>query len=107
MAGLREAGVKFFVGELGEAEVGDFDAAIGVDEHVRWLDVTMDDVLAVRIIKRLRNLDPQLERKPEALPARPRHDFLQVSSAGPLHDDVVTTRATPGIGGRLASAPIS
>jgi hypothetical protein len=45
------------VGQLGgEAKVGDLDTAVGVEENVVGLDVTMDDALAVGMTEALAGL---------------------------------------------------
>ena len=36
---------------LGETEIGDFDVAIDIDEDIFWLDVSVDDVQAMQMLK--------------------------------------------------------
>ena len=43
---------------LGDAEVGDLDAAVGREEDVAGLDVAMDDAPRVRRVERVRDLLP-------------------------------------------------
>jgi hypothetical protein len=59
------------VGGLGEAEVGDPDDALGVQEQVARLDVAVQHPLPVRVRQRLRHLDPQPRHAPPVrLPLR-------------------------------------
>jgi len=66
----------------GEAEVGDPEFTLLVDQEVRRLDVTMQDASLVRVLERLGRLEPEpggpivkrpvrrtgpAERRPEAL----------------------------------------
>ena len=69
---------------LGQAEVGDPDAALGVEQQVRRLDVAVDDPLAVGVGQRLGHLDahagPRCDRS-GAGPPRPRS--ARTGRAGP------------------------
>ncbi len=77
--------------ELGEAEVQDLRLPAIGHEDVGRLDVAMDDVLRVRGIERVRNLDPQLD---ELLGSeRPPGDaMLQRLPFEELHHDKGLTR---------------
>ena len=56
VAGAREAEVA---GESGQAEVGDPDRAVGVDQEVGRLDVAMEDTQAMGVVQRIRRLEAQ------------------------------------------------
>ena len=56
--GSRGEGVE----RLREAEVQNFDLALRVDLHVRWLQVPVDDALLVRDFQCLSNLFPDRKR---------------------------------------------
>lgn len=53
VAGVRQV---LLVGRLGEAEVGDPDAAAGVEQQVAGLHVAMDDALLVGVVEGLGRL---------------------------------------------------
>jgi hypothetical protein len=57
--GLCQPGL---VGELGYAEVQDFQHAVGGDEKICRLDVAVDDTGGVRLCEPLRDLDCVLQR---------------------------------------------
>ena len=56
VAGAREAEVA---GESRQAEVGDPDRAVGVDQEVGRLDVAMEDAQAMGVVQRIGRLDAQ------------------------------------------------
>src|SRR5262249_12620008 len=49
-------------GELGEAEVEDFDRAAIGDENVGWLDVAMDNTFLVCRVESVGKLNPDINR---------------------------------------------
>ena len=67
-----ELGEQCFLGEprtrrLGDAEVDHLRDRLGVvqrDEHVRWLDVTVDDALLVRVLDGVADLHEQVQPLP-------------------------------------------
>ena len=45
--------------DAGQAEVGDAEAAITVEQEISWLDVTVDDPFGVSMVERLGRLNAQ------------------------------------------------
>ena len=56
-AGSRQA--RVYGGKAGHAEVEELHVAIGQHEDVAWLDIPVNDALAVRIFDALTHLDHQ------------------------------------------------
>ena len=56
IAGVRQAQVA---GEPRQAEVGDPECAIAIDQEVGRLDVAMDDAQAMGVVERIGSLDSQ------------------------------------------------
>ncbi len=54
---IAGVGDVFGIGGLGQAEVGDPDVALGVEQEVGRLDVTVEHALAVGIFERLGDLE--------------------------------------------------
>jgi hypothetical protein len=44
-----------------DSEVHDLDPAVGIEEHVLWLEVAVDDAVAVRGVERFGELQQDLE----------------------------------------------
>ena len=56
----------------GDAEVGDLDAALVVDEHVLRLEVAVHDTALVREARGAQDLQDDVDRPPRAAPGRAR-----------------------------------
>ena len=74
--------------ELGQAEIGHPDVAVGVEQEVGGLDVAVDDVLAMGIIERIGDLGSQ--------PG----DFAEVSGFGLTGERTAAGATREGLGGR-------
>ncbi len=85
----RGAAVSAALGQPGHAEVGDLDPAVGRDQHVRRLDVAMNDALRVGRSQRT----AELLRDPARRPGRNRPAAQTGREALPVHElgDVVET----------------
>ena len=97
------AGGQAVVVGLGQAEVGDPDDALGVQQQVRRLDVAVDDPPGVGVGQPLRRLSADLGDAPEVRPAMARGvHFRDVLAAGQDRRGRRARRAS-GPAGRRAS----
>jgi len=84
--GVRAGQLRVVPGEqLGEAEVGDLDAAAG-EQDVGGLEVAVDDSRRVRRVDRRRDLGEQLERRRRRERALATQPVGEVAAVGELHD---------------------
>ena len=73
---------------LGDAEVGDLDAVVVVQEQVRRLDVAMDDSARMRCVERGCRLAEPLERASDRLRALADEPIGERAAREVLHHDV-------------------
>ncbi|KAK8444583.1 hypothetical protein SEVIR_9G160750v4 [Setaria viridis] len=78
------------VRERGEPEVGDLEVAVGVDEHVLRLDVTVEHPARVAVDERRHQLQEHPPRRLLGEPARRQggQPGQEVPAGGELHDEV-------------------
>ena len=88
-ARLREAtGVTVIPCHLGQAKVRHLHAAIAVDQHVGWFDVTVNDALLVRIAQRIANMRRDGQRMLCGQLAVGGDHLVHIGSIDVLHDKV-------------------
>jgi hypothetical protein len=83
-AGLGEVAVA---GRLGDAEVGEHDAAGVGEQHVARLDVAVEDALGVGGAQRAEQVDADLRDEPGRQRALLLDDLLEGAALDQLHDD--------------------
>ena len=91
--GLREAAVS----ESRDAEVENTYAPLGVDHHVRGLDVAMDDALGVRVVKSGQQLVQPSEFLSDGHRPPAGDDVGKRLSGDVLHDDERTVEERAGL----------
>jgi hypothetical protein len=69
--------------ELGDAEIGDFDAAVGEQDDVGGLDVAMDDAALVRVLQGAQQLAHDAARLGQRERAAVVEQALQVAALPP------------------------
>ena len=85
---LAGRGERHLVGDAGDAEVGDLDAAVGRDQQVAGLDVAVHEAGGVGGLQRRRGLGDDVEHlvgREHALPLEDRRERL---AGHELHDEV-------------------
>ena len=77
------------VGEAGDAEVSDLDAAVAKHHDVLRLDVAVDDAARMRVRERLHDLRDEVQRLTPVELAALFHILLERDAVDELHDDVL------------------
>ena len=81
------------VGEAGDAEVSDLDAAVAKHHDVLRLDVAVDDAARMRVRERLHDLRDEVQRLTPVELAALFHILLERDAVDELHDDILRLAA--------------
>ena len=79
---------------LGQAEIGDARLVVGVDEHIRWFEVAVQDALLMRVVDRFGNGLEILSRAPGRQRNVP-HQGGQTGAIHEIHREIVLAGVDP------------